>query len=234
MIKRRLDKFLIRNKLKLTANLPGAKLDISNPTISDTIRGYIARNKYEAEEYNLISTSLKPEDVVLEVGAGMGYISCICGKILNDSRNLHVYEANPKLIEIIDTNKRLNGLNFHTYNALLGSYNGKSDFYIPDDFWAASMVPLNNAEKFEIDVVNIVDVMNKIKPSYLVMDIEGAEVDVLPSMDLSDIHTICLEVHPHKAQPERIRNMFSFLLDQGFMFDFNKYDLVFLFRKSPN
>jgi len=231
-MKRRLNKFLLKQKLKTIAELPGAKLDVSNPTISDNIRGYIARGKYEAEEHHLITRSLSKDDTVLEVGAGMGYISCVCAGILGNKDRLYVYEANPKLIDIINKNKSLNNVDFHTRNALLGSEDGEADFYIPQDFWGASLNPLPNAEKVKIEVEAISKAMEEIKPTYLVMDIEGAEVHVLPTMDLSSVNTICLEVHPHKTENEEIRKMFKFLMDQDFMFEMNKFDLVYLFKRT--
>lgn len=230
-MKKKINKFLLKKKLKNIADLPGAKLDVSYPTISDNIRGYIARGKYEAEERELIFEHLSEQDIVLEVGAGMGYISCVCASILKDKDRLYAYEANPKLAEIIEQNKRLNNVEFHSRNALLGTFDGKVDFYIPEDFWGASMKPLPNARRVEIDVQHIDKAMSEIQPSFLIMDIEGGEVDVLPSMNLSSVNTICLEVHPHKTELEQIRKMFSFLLSEGFMFEINKFDLVYLFKR---
>ncbi|WP_419798411.1 MAG: FkbM family methyltransferase [Terasakiella sp.] len=231
-MKKRLNKFLLKHKLKTVAELPGAKLDVSNPTISDNIRGYIARGKYEAEERELIFATLTPQDTVLEIGAGMGYVSCVCAGILKDKDRLYSYEANPKLIEIIEHNRKINGVDFHVRNALLGAFDGKADFYIPDDFWGASLSPIADAQRVEIEVHNIKKAMDEIQPTYLIMDIEGAEVNVLPSMDLSSVQTICLEVHPFNTGMEAVRKMFSYLLNEGFMFEMNKFDLVYLFKRT--
>lgn len=228
---RKLRKFLIKNQWMKTAQLPGARIDVSSDVISDAVRGYIARGKYEAEEHQIISRTLTKEDVVMEIGAGIGYISCVCASILQDKDRLHVYEANPRIIDIIRHNMSLNNVDFHLNNQLLGFENGKADFYIPKDFWSASMNYLEGAEKVVIDVVDANEKLLEIKPTYLIMDIEGAEVHVLPKMDLSSVNTICLEVHPHKTSMPLIHQMFQYLLDNGFMFEMNKFDLVYLFKR---
>src|SRR6266581_6595732 len=64
--------------------------------MSPRVERTVSRGRYEQDELRLIGHVLSPDDVVLEVGAGLGLVSAYCAKRLGSSR-VFAYEANPDL-----------------------------------------------------------------------------------------------------------------------------------------
>jgi FkbM family methyltransferase len=56
---------------------------------------------------------LKPDDIVLEIGGNIGRNSCIIASLLNDSKNLVVFESCSYLAEQLKENRDLNNFNFY-------------------------------------------------------------------------------------------------------------------------
>jgi len=57
------------------------------------------------------------------------------------------------------------------------------------------------------------------KPSVLVMDIEGGELDLLPTLDLSSCRALMIELHPRIYQLAGIDRCFATLQQKGFTYD---------------
>jgi 16S rRNA A1518/A1519 N6-dimethyltransferase RsmA/KsgA/DIM1 with predicted DNA glycosylase/AP lyase activity len=64
------------------------------------VRSLLFKNKYEIEECQLVQETLKPNDRVLEIGAGVGLVSLVATKIVGEGQ-VRSYEANPKMRELI-------------------------------------------------------------------------------------------------------------------------------------
>lgn len=54
--------------------------------------------------------------------------------------------------------------------------------------------------------------------SYLIVDIEGGEVDLLAG-ELPGVRAICVECHPRVVTPQAITAMLASLFQQGFALD---------------
>jgi hypothetical protein len=62
---------------------------------------------YELPERTLVTQALENDDVVLELGTGIGVVTVICAKRLGAGR-VHSFEANPMLISVARETFRLN------------------------------------------------------------------------------------------------------------------------------
>ena len=76
--------------------LRGVTFELDAST-SPTLRRLLYSERYERSESRCAAVALAPDDVVLEVGAGLGYLSTICALRLGSER-VHTYEADPALI----------------------------------------------------------------------------------------------------------------------------------------
>ncbi|GGB41463.1 hypothetical protein GCM10011505_23630 [Tistrella bauzanensis] len=189
--------------------------------------------EYEREERSLLAATLQPDDVVLELGTGLGVISTLAALILGSGKNVHSYEANPKLEADIRRVYEANGVkpNFHPFP--LGLSECDITFYVSPNFFSSTTVDHGqSAEKVTVRQQPISDVLTHLRPSYLIMDIEGGEVDLVPAMDLSSIDRILIEVHPHKAGPAPVSAMIASILGRGFCLDTRRSsrDVLFFFR----
>jgi tRNA G37 N-methylase Trm5 len=69
----------------------------------------INKVNYENEEIDIIKNTLEKDDVVLESGAGIGFLSTFIA-LQNGSENVFAYEANENLFKGIEEVYKLNGV----------------------------------------------------------------------------------------------------------------------------
>ncbi len=70
-------------------------------------------NFFEKDEQNLVNKYIKETDIVLELGARYGSVSCIINKRINYSENQVVVEPDTRVWEALERNKIANNCNFH-------------------------------------------------------------------------------------------------------------------------
>lgn len=100
--------------------------------ISPRIRRALRQGTYEQKEYEAISALVNEDDVVLELGAGIGFMCTVAAKI-GKAKSVHTYEANPALISYIASVHDTNDVtNVTVNNALLGKKNPTRWIFIFD------------------------------------------------------------------------------------------------------
>lgn len=186
------------------------------PHLSGQIRYAICMGDYERPERHMMRTCLDQDDTVLELGTGLGLISTICAARIGGDRVFTV-EANPQLIPIIQETYRLNGVKPQLMNCIVGASDGEQSFFVMKDFWSSSTVR-RSADAKELRVIqkDCNALLREIKPTFLVIDIEGGEVDLFDCLDLTGIKKISIELHERVTGfqgAEQIRNR---LLAEGF------------------
>ena len=60
------------------------------------------------------------------------------------------------------------------------------------------------------------DILEEINPDTIIMDVEGAEVDLLGSSKLNGIKQMIVEIHPHIVGEEKISRLNQKLQTSGF------------------
>lgn len=214
----------------------GARL-IDSRLISPLVRREILSGRYEGEEIACVLQTIRPDDRVLELGAGIGALSSVIMKRKPAARWICL-EANPDLAPLIRKNHRLNEL--VACEVLTGALTRQSapsehDFYVPEDFWAASLrkpegVPFRHKKTPGLPAGGILD---RYRPTYLICDIEGGEYDLFgPGLELAGVKRLCLELHA--ADREKLAALNGFLLEQGFRPDRPlRAAGVFFFQRGP-
>jgi FkbM family methyltransferase len=188
--------------------------------ISRDVSNYIYNENYEVQEAHALIGLLKKGDRVLEVGAGIGFLGILMSKVLGGD-NVLSYEANPKLIKVIQNNSMLNECSFEVKNCILSDKAGNTEFHLEKDFWSSSTHRrTNNVETINVQTEKVSEVLLKHRPNVLVMDIEGGEVDLLPKIDLTNFNKIVIEIHPHVIGNEASSNILLLILNGGFILNF--------------
>lgn len=186
-----------------------------SPLISDLILKSIKKGSYEIDEINIVLEKGCDDDTFLELGGSIGAMS-ICAKNKFPDSKYICFEANPHLIDIIAANQELNNIHTWIVNAAVGKANKTTNFYISANIWASSLGYLKNAtEVAKIDLVAFNDLVDGIKPSFLICDIEGGEYQIFDdSLNLSSINKICIEIHPEKD----LKNikLYDYFIARGF------------------
>ncbi|SMX34280.1 FkbM family methyltransferase [Actibacterium lipolyticum] len=190
-----------------------------DPTIITRKRRRLLRqNTYEQKETEAVLRNIQASDTVIELGAGMGYMSSFVAARLG-VRNVHAFEANPRLIPYIKAVHAQNGLErIKVYNAVLGPRKGKAKFYVRDDFVASSLSKdaaggVTSVES--IPVMNAQKTFDEIQPTALICDIEGAEADLLKKIDLSCLRCAVIELHPQWIGQEGVQAVFDAMAAGG-------------------
>jgi FkbM family methyltransferase len=179
------------------------------------IRRSLRENTYEGFEANAVMKIARDGDTVLELGAGIGYISTLIGA-KRPVKEIHAFEANPALIDYIHSAHALNGVtNATVHNVLLGPRKTKPrDFYVRKNFLASSLdkdalnpESIVSVEKIEVRGIN--PTFNQIKPDVLICDIEGAEAELLPALSYDGLRAAVIELHPQWIKAEGVRAVFE-------------------------
>ncbi|WP_226892671.1 FkbM family methyltransferase [Phycobacter azelaicus] len=185
-------------------------------------RKLLRTGAYEAKEAVAAQKLIRKGDVVMELGGGIGFMSTLVAT-KTPARAVHAFEANPALIPYIRRVHALNGAGTaRVTHAVLGERDGTAPFYVRPNFLASSLSPMEDdspeVTEVEVPTLDMNRVMSELKPSVLICDIEGAEVDVLPKMDLSSLRAVLIETHPQWIGKDGIRRVFNCLDAAGLVF----------------
>ncbi|MEH6829350.1 MAG: FkbM family methyltransferase [Sulfitobacter sp.] len=198
----------------------GMKFPKDGNFITGKLRASLRDNMYEGKEAQCVLKLVRDDDIVIELGAGIGFMSTLVAT-KRKIKSVHAFEANPALIPYIKSVHEVNGLtNAHVTNAILGDRKGSADFYVRNNLLSSSMEPIEGdteerTKKVKVDVLNASHVFKEMQPTILIADIEGAEAHLLPLLDLSSLRGAMIELHPQYIGPEGVNAVFRAMMDSG-------------------
>jgi FkbM family methyltransferase len=147
------------------------------------------RGSYDPAETVLVKRLLSRSGVFFDVGANVGYYTCIAAKLVGETGHVHAFEANPMTAQHLTRSVEINGLaGVVDVNvaAVTDTVTAKTTFYVDHDAPAsplASLLPDHNWGSFSSSIqvpgmsldayvaaraIAAIDVVK--------MDIEGAEM----------------------------------------------------------
>jgi len=198
--------------------LAGVKIPIVRH-LTDNISAAIYDGYYERAELNTFRRKLEKQDIVLELGAGIGFLSTYCSGVLG-SENVFTYEANPQLEPLIRRVYSVNRVQPTLKIGVLGNQAGQTKFYVTRDFWASSLLPPPEPwEEVMVPVYDINEEVFRINPTFLLMDIEGGEYDLLRTIDFHTIRKISAELHTDVLGQDRVDEIKAVMSRAGFAID---------------
>jgi len=218
----------------------GIKLRVDPEFMSPKLMEIIRAGRYEAPEARQISKIITSGEVILEIGAGIGFMAALMLKNPAVERVVS-YEANPLLIPKIQRTLADNGVGgarFELHNAVLSKDGAGStvEFHVHQDFWASSLRKTTGTiRSCPVPVENFDEVLRKLRPSLIVCDIEGGEKALFASADLSGVRGVYLEVHQRVFGPSGMRDLFQSFHDLGFHYDQNHSNgAIIFFSRIPD
>jgi FkbM family methyltransferase len=203
-------------------HIAGVMIPPDPSVITPAIRDAILGGRFEAEESSQIPLIVRPGDHVLEIGAGIGFISTLLSRQPRVARVIAV-EANPHLIDYMT---RLHALNrvrkVRRMNAVLtNEARASATFYLRRDFWMGSLAagPNPYVGTVEVPTANLDALLREEAIDLVVCDVEGAETVIFPGADLTGVDRIFLELHDHVTGLSGVRDLFASLAGHGFVYD---------------
>ncbi len=201
-------------------DVDGIKIPDNRNVISDKVRFSMQNGRYEVGEVNKALGLLGANDRVLELGAGIGFVSAAVCKLGNPESYLAI-EANPELIPVIEETWKLNKVTrAKALNGLVTRDGGATrDFYVRPDFWGSSMAPNSRPHDKVISVPEICasDIVKEFKPTMLIVDIEGGEEVLFDWFPLDKVEKIVLELHPRFYGRSGVGRINRQLTEAGFL-----------------
>jgi FkbM family methyltransferase len=218
---RRLSNWLVyryRIGRRPVVSLEGVRVRVGGH-MSRRVEQAISRGGYERDELRLIGMVLSPSDVVLEVGAGIGVISAYCAKRLGSSR-VFAFEANPDLEPRIRETYALNGVEPTLEMCAVRATAGRVALYRSKHLFSSSLIQRNaGAVPIEVPGKALSYLVEKIRPTLLIVDVEGAEGELFDRAQLPGVTTIMLELNERLIGRDKVRQVRGALLALGFRED---------------
>lgn len=189
--------------------------------ITGRIRGSLRSGEYEAKEATAVLKAVQDGDTVMELGAGIGFISSVVATHRN-VKAVHAFEANPRLIPLI---RRCTPKTASTTCMCTTPFLAPRP--APPPFTCARISsPPRSAGDDEDGVIAEESIeirpthatSQEISPDVLICDIEGAEVDVIPEMDLSGVRAAIIELHPQWIGSKGVAAVFNAMMQAGLVY----------------
>lgn len=208
--------YKIRRKLNYkTISISGIVLNTDPELVPKGIRKQLLQKEYESPELILVREGITAQDRVLEVGAGIGFVGIACAKICGPE-NILSYEPNPKMRPVIEANYSLNGMRPNLRSKVVAVTDGELEFYFSESVLSSSLVDRKQGSPTLVEADAISGVVEEFRPTAIVMDAEGAEIDLLSNCDLGRVSTIAVELHPHIVGSQAISELRTYLSERGF------------------
>lgn len=187
------------------------------PEFSEPVVATIRNGGYEAHEATELDTLIGPGEIVLEIGAGCGFMSACCAKNPHTS-SIWCVEANPDLISVIQLTHRINNVTATIYNEILAGSDGEIDFFVHRDFWGSGTHSFLG-KPIKVATRSFQKRLDEIRPTMLIVDIEGGEEALFEGVDLAGVRKIMLELHQPTIGGHGVKRVFDLLSAQGFHYD---------------
>lgn len=204
----------------------GIRFPAEDRIITAKVAKRLRRDMYETPEVTALAQFLQPGDRVLELGAGIGFISSYIARTC-DADHIACVEANPQLCAYIGRVHAENGVtNASVRNVVALSdaaplpKDGRMPFYLTDPFWSASLTPPRDgsATRVGVEAVRLSDLVAELRPTVIICDIEGGECGLFEACDLAGVRHIALELHTRVYGGAGVRKVFDDLHRQDFFY----------------
>lgn len=196
----------------------GMKFPKDGALLKRRMRGLLKDGTYKAKEGKNLLKVVRDDDVVVELGAGLGYTSTLIATKRKIKR-LHAFEADPTLVPYIEAVHLANGVeNASVTHAIWGKRKGSTDFFVRKNFLTSSTTTLEGSKVTsteKVDVLNAKTMMSELTPTVLVCDLKGGEAELIPELDLKSLRAAFVEFHPHIIGPEGVNMVFKAFMDAG-------------------
>lgn len=192
----------------------------SGPESPTDVRRQLYRGTYELAERLLLVRAVRPGDRVLEFGAGMGVVGLLAARLAGPGGAVLSVEANPRLEPVIRANQALNMSEIRPPSVIYAAVTSDGrdiDFHCNEDILSSSLFDRGKASSLtRVPGRKASELVADFGPSVLVMDVEGAEDELVPSIDYSGIRAVVVEVHERLLGNEKVCRLLRHLDAQGF------------------
>ena len=147
-------------------------------------------------------------------------MSAFVAKFCTPKRVISV-EADPDLIPIIKSTHTLNGTNVDIFNEVLSDAEGWCDFHVSEDFWISSELTTEgrtSSRKICVPATSFQSRLKEWQPNFIMIDIEGGELDLLKNTLPPFVRKLMVEVHVEAYGLHGVKEVMDKLSVGGFAY----------------
>jgi FkbM family methyltransferase len=142
---------------------------------------------YEPFETELVKKEIRKGDVVLDVGANIGYYTLIFAKLVGENGKVFAFEPDPSNFALLKKNVEINGYkNITLVQKAVSNKTGKTKLYLSDrNLGDHRIYDSHDGRRYiEIDAIRLDDYFKDYngKIDFIKMDIQGAEGGAIQGM----------------------------------------------------
>jgi FkbM family methyltransferase len=210
----------------------GATVPVAASPELESLTRKILRGLHESCEIAAVKALLRPCDVVLEVGAGTGVLSAIMATL---GAEVHAFEPNPNLASSARAVFTATGVEVDYRSVAVGVDEGHAEFFVgrrSKSGGSASFIDRGDSLGIDVPLVAFREVCAEIRPTFVMLDAEGAERDLLTQALPASVRAICIEIHADAIGDAAASKIVQDLLAQGFILKINQSgERVFAFMR---
>lgn len=202
----------------------GLTLSVPDALLTPRLAAKLGSGAYEAAEARAATMRLGAGQRVLELGAGIGYLACLCARVAG-ARNVVTVEANPDLLPVIRGNLARNGFGAATlvHGAVAGMDGGAARvaFDAAPGFWAGRLAGGDTPPERcrDVPALGLGELFERARPEVVIMDVEGAEEHLFDVPWPGFVHSLVMELHPARYPDRVIRRIVDCMSASGLTYD---------------
>lgn len=218
----------------------GVAFPIDGKIVDEDLKRKLEKGHYEGPEVRGLERFVTKDDRVLELGAGIGFISTYLLRVLGVQKTLS-FEANPDMLPFIHEVHAMNGTkNGKVRNQVL--FNDTADmpstipFYITDPLRSSTLdkPEAGLVREVAVPTARLSDVIEEFDPTLIVCDIEGGETEIFEAVKFKNVQRVYAESHRRKYGGLGIRKFFHDMHRHDFFFNARfSADGQVLFNRLP-
>lgn len=215
--------------------LDGCEIDVSSDLVPKRIISRLYNGTYEEPERIILNNHFSFENPTVELGAGMGVLSCITNSKLAKPNNHVVVEANPNLIPVIKDNRSINNAKFDVFHSALSYDRNQIPFNLHEEFESSSLFR-ETESSVQVPTTTLSEIIDEksFQTINLIADIEGSEKNLFDNeMDTiqEKVAFLLLEFHPSVLGEDTVHTYLNELRERGFVEQASK-EFIYCFKNK--
>ncbi|MDA8019427.1 MAG: FkbM family methyltransferase [Thermoanaerobaculia bacterium] len=177
---------------------------------SPIVVSLLLEGEYEPEETRAMQSLLRPGDVAIDVGANVGYMSCLMARRVGEAGAIYAFEPEPCHAAALRRNAALNGMpQLRCYQLALSDKGEQVPLYLnPDNPGDHTLVALEERDSIDIETLSFDSFWKRTgdsRPIRLVkIDVQGHELAVIRGMQRTlteqQIESLLIEIWPYRLE----------------------------------
>ena len=200
--------------------LHGVRLAVAS-TLDRDAKGLLYAGRYEHRKIRQLRAKIEPNDVFVDLGAGLGFTALFAAVMIGAGRVTAV-EADPRAAAMARANFALNDRAIDLIEgAAVGGEDATVDFYPNATFGTSACFPrAGGIDAIRVPRVDLAALLRERRATVLNVDVEGAEYSLLSSLEsFAALRVILVHIHEQSIGYKRSAELIRLLFDHGFAFD---------------